>query len=64
MSQRLNNIDQFEEQELIEPPSNPEAVPACIRRYIGVFDIRKYGQFPFLNKAEHVIKLISGTKPP
>jgi len=60
---RLDDVDQFEEQESTEPPSDLESIPAYIRRYIGVFDTRKCGKLLSLDEAKYAIKLLLSTKP-
>ena len=60
---RLDDVDQFEKQELTEPPLDLESIPACIRRYIRVFDIRKCGKLLLFDEAKYTIELLPGIKP-
>ena len=59
-----DDVDQYEEQESTEAPPDPNDIPACIRKFLQVFDTRKCSILTSRNEAEHAIELLPGTSPP
>jgi hypothetical protein len=60
----LFNPDPLEEQDIIEPPPDPQDIPECLHQYLGVFDTRNCSQQATNKYAEHAIELLPDTKPP